>query len=78
MAFLLTGELNANRSVPFRLTPCLQTLISPIGMNGPMQMCMVAAARALVLPQYSIESLLLAILRDEFITWCKVSASLCV
>ena len=67
-----TGELDANRPVPFRLTPCLQSLISPIGITGPLQMSMVAACRCLVQPQYSLHSILRAILRDEFIAWCKV------
>ena len=69
---LLVGELDANRPVPFRLTPSLQSLISPIGVTGPLQMSMVAASRCLVQPQYSLHSILRAILRDEFITWCKV------
>ena len=71
---LLTGELDANRPVPFRLTPSLQSLISPIGVTGPLQMSMVAASRCLVQPQYSLHSILRAILRDEFIAWCKVRA----
>lgn len=36
-------------------------------------MSMISVARALVQPQYSIESLLLALFRDEFIAWSKVS-----
>ena len=47
-------------------------LISPIGISGPLYMSMVASARALIQPQYSIESLLLALFRDEFIAWSKV------
>ena len=71
--FSLLGVLDANRPVPFRLTPNLQSFLSPIGINGPLYMSMVASARALIQPQYSIESILLALFRDEFIAWCKVS-----
>ena len=35
-------------------------------------MSMIAITRCLVLPQFSIESLLFALLKDEFILWCKV------
>ena len=70
--------MDANRPVPFRLTPSLQSLISPIGVTGPLQMSMVAASRCLVQPQYSLHSILRAILRailrDEFIAWCKIRA----
>ncbi|KAL5497642.1 hypothetical protein EMCRGX_G014153 [Ephydatia muelleri] len=65
------GELDANRPVPFRLTPCLQTLISPLGISGPLQMTMIATARCLVQPKFSLQSMLQAILRDEFIAWKK-------
>ena len=67
------GVLDANRPVPFCLTPNLQSFLSPIGINGPLYMSMVASARALIQPQYSIESILLALFRDEFIAWSKVS-----
>ena len=70
--YLLIGALDANRPVPFRLPPNIQHFITPFGVTGPLYMSMVALARALVQPQYSIESLLLAIFRDEFIAWCKV------
>ena len=65
------GELDANRPVPFRLTPCLQSMISPLGMSGPLQMTMIATARCLVQPKFSLQSMLQAILRDEFIAWKK-------
>ena len=68
----ITGALNINRFVPFRLTPNVQSFLTPIGINGPLYMSMAASARALVQPQYSIESLLLALFRDEFIAWSKV------
>ncbi|XP_019851030.1 PREDICTED: transformation/transcription domain-associated protein [Amphimedon queenslandica] len=65
------GALDANRAVPFRLTPNIQSFLSPIGISGPLYMSMVAVARVLVQPQYSIESILLALFRDEFIAWSK-------
>ena len=68
----LTGELDANRPVPFRLTPALQNLISQISLAGPLQLSMVAAARCLVQPHFCLESILRAVLRDEFIAWRKV------
>ena len=67
-----SGELDANRPVPFRLTPSLSSLISPISLSGPLQLSMVATARCLVQPHFSLESILRTILRDEFIAWKKV------
>ena len=68
----ITGELDANRPVPFRLTPALQSLISQISVVGPLQLSMVAAARCLVQPHFSLENILRTVLRDEFIAWRKV------
>ena len=69
---LLSGDLDANRPVPFRLTPPLQAFITQIGITGPLQLSMLAAARCFVQPHHSLESFLKAILRDEFIAWKKV------
>lgn len=66
------GELDANRSVPFRFTPGLQTFISTLGKTGLLTMCMLATARCLAQPYFSIQSILRAILRDEYIAWYKV------
>ena len=68
----IVGELDANRPVPFRFTPSLQTFISPVGKTGALTMCMIAAARCLAQPYFSIQSLLRAVLRDEYIAWYKV------
>ena len=68
----ITGELDANHPVPFSLTPSLQSLISQISLVGPLQLSMVAAARCLVQPHFGLESILRAVLRDEFIAWRKV------
>ena len=46
--FYVGGELDANHPVPFRLTPALQSLISQIGVVGPLQLSVVVAARCLV------------------------------
>ena len=68
----LSGELDANRPVPFRLTPPLQSFITQIGITGPFQLSILAACRCLVQPYHSLESTLKAILRDQFIAWKKV------
>lgn len=72
LPLLLLGELDANRPVPFRLTPPLQSFITQIGITGPFQLSILAAARCLVQPHHCLESILKAILRDEFIAWKKV------
>eukprot|EP00794_Sanderia_malayensis_P003407 gene3407-3897_t len=65
------GELDANRPVPFRLTPNLCDFISPVGISGITTHCMVAVARCLVQPQFSIASYFKALLKDELLTWHK-------
>ena len=45
--------------------------MTPTSVMGPMVATMVATARCLVLPQYKLQSLLCAILRDEFMSWHK-------
>ena len=70
--FFLLGLLDANRPVPFRLTPPLQSFITQIGITGPLQLSMLATARCFVQPLYGLENILKAILRDEFIAWKKV------
>lgn len=69
--YWLLGELDANRPVPFRLTPNLQELISPVGISGVVTHCMIAVARCLVQPQFSISSYFKAVLKDELIGWNK-------
>ena len=69
----IAGELDANRPVPFRLTPSIQHFLSPIGVAGPLHMNMVAIARCLVQVHHSLPSIIQAILRDQFIAWQKVS-----
>ncbi|CAH1788418.1 unnamed protein product [Owenia fusiformis] len=66
-----SGELDANRPVPFRLTPNIADFLTSTGVSGPLTASMISAARCLVQPQYKLTSLLRAILRDEYITWHK-------
>lgn len=65
------GELDANRPVPFRLTPNIFEFITSIGVCGPMTASMIAASRCLVQPNFKVQALLRAILRDEMIAWHK-------
>ncbi|BFZ01386.1 hypothetical protein BsWGS_04423 [Bradybaena similaris] len=66
-----SGDLDANRPVPFRLTPNIAEFITSIGVTGPLTAAMVATARCFVQPQYKLPSFLRTILRDEYITWHK-------
>ncbi|XP_069681279.1 transformation/transcription domain-associated protein isoform X3 [Periplaneta americana] len=62
-----TGDLDANRPVPFRLTPNILEYLSSIGISGPLTSSMIAAARCLVHPSFKVQTILRAILRDEMI-----------
>ena len=42
----VTGELDSNRPVPFRLTPNLTEMITSVGVSGPLTASMIAAARS--------------------------------
>ena len=66
-----TGELDANRPVPFRLTPNIAEFLTATGVTGPLTAAMVSSARCFVQPQYKLPSFLRAMLRDEYITWHK-------
>uniref|UniRef100_A0A146L0J1 Transformation/transcription domain-associated protein n=6 Tax=Lygus hesperus TaxID=30085 RepID=A0A146L0J1_LYGHE len=61
------GDLNANRPVPFRLTPNIQELLTETGISGPLTASMIATAKCLVHPNFEVMSILRAILRDEMI-----------
>ena len=69
--FFYTGDLDANRPVPFRLTPNIAEFLTTTGVTGPLTASMIATARCFVQPQYKLPSFLRAILRDEYITWHK-------
>ncbi|CAA9994104.1 unnamed protein product [Nesidiocoris tenuis] len=61
------GELNANRPVPFRLTPNIQELLTETSISGPLTASMIATAKCFVYPNFEVPSILRAILRDEMI-----------
>ncbi len=67
----LNGELDANRPVPFRLTPNMVEFLTMIGVAGPLTASMIAAARCLVQPSVKVAAILKAVLRDEMIAWHK-------
>ncbi|XP_050553861.1 transcription-associated protein 1 isoform X13 [Spodoptera frugiperda] len=67
----ITGELDCNRPVPFRLTPNISELLTSIGITGPLTASAIAVARCLVTPNFKIQSILRTILRDEMITGCR-------
>lgn len=67
----LNGELDANRPVPFRLTPNMAEFLTMIGVTGPLTASMIAAARCLVQPNVKVAAILKAVLRDEMIAWHK-------
>ena len=64
-----TGEMEPDRPLPFRLTPNLSEFLTTTGVDGVMNGCMIAASRCFVQPNYKIESLVKAVLRDEAIAW---------
>ncbi|XP_060086157.1 transformation/transcription domain-associated protein-like [Ylistrum balloti] len=66
-----SGDLDANRPVPFRLSPNIADFLTTTSVTGPLTASMVAAARCFVQPQYKLPSFLRTILRDEYITWHK-------
>lgn len=49
-----TGELDANRPVPFRLTPNIVEYLSTIGISGPLTASAIATARCLVQPNFKV------------------------
>ncbi|XP_076468689.1 transformation/transcription domain-associated protein-like isoform X2 [Babylonia areolata] len=67
----MSGDLDSNRPVPFRLTPNIAEFLTSTGVTGPLTAAMVATARCLVQPQFKVPAFLRALLRDEYITWNK-------
>lgn len=61
------GELDANRPVPFRLTPNMLELLTDIGVAGPLTASIIATARCFTQPNFKVQTILRAILRDEMI-----------
>ncbi|XP_013874747.1 transformation/transcription domain-associated protein isoform X2 [Austrofundulus limnaeus] len=66
-----TGDLDANRPVPFRLTPNISEFLSTIGVSGPLTASMIAVARCFAQPNFKVDGILKAVLRDEIIAWHK-------
>ncbi|CAK9833498.1 Transformation/transcription domain-associated protein [Anthophora retusa] len=62
-----SGELDANRPVPFRLTPNILEFLTSTGVSGPLTASAIATARCLVQPSFKVHTILRAILRDEVI-----------
>ena len=56
-------------SVPFRLTPNLQTLMGPLATEGIFTAAIMAIARCLTEPEGELESQLAIFVRDEMIYW---------
>ncbi|CAL8129543.1 unnamed protein product [Orchesella dallaii] len=66
-----TGDLDSNRPVPFRLTPNISEFLTSHGVNGPIVCGMISLARCLVYPNYKLQAILRAVLRDEMISYIK-------
>ena len=67
----VSGKLDSNRPVPFRMTPNITEFVTPVGVSGPLTASMISAARCFVQPSFKIASILRAVLRDEMIAWNK-------
>ena len=65
----ITGTLDSTRPVPFRLTPNIYEFMTEIGVRGPLTASMISAARCFVHPNFKIQAILRAVLRDEMIAW---------
>ncbi|RZF45967.1 hypothetical protein LSTR_LSTR008344 [Laodelphax striatellus] len=63
----MRGLLDSNRPVPFRLTPNLMELLTETGVNGPLSASVIASARCFMHPNFKVQTILRAILRDEMI-----------
>ncbi|XP_012878859.1 PREDICTED: transformation/transcription domain-associated protein [Dipodomys ordii] len=66
-----TGDLDANRPVPFRLTPNISEFLTTIGVSGPLTASMIAVARCFAQPNFKVDGILKTVLRDEVIAWHK-------
>ncbi|XP_055697058.1 transcription-associated protein 1 isoform X2 [Phlebotomus papatasi] len=61
----VTGELDASRPVPFRLTPNIVEFLSSIGITGPLTASAMVTARCFVQPNFKLPTILRTILKDE-------------
>jgi transformation/transcription domain-associated protein len=53
----VTGELDVNRPVPFRLTPNIAEFLTNIGISGPLTASAIATARCFVQPNFKVSFL---------------------
>lgn len=65
------GEFQSQRPVPFRLTPNMSEFITKFGTSGLFASSMIAAARCFVSPNFKVQAIIRAILRDEMLYWLK-------
>ena len=63
--------MDSNRPVPFRLTPNIADFVTPFGVSGPVVSSMISLSRCLLCPNYKLQAILRAVLRDEMISWLK-------
>lgn len=70
-----TGELDANRPVPFRLTPNISEFLTTIGVSGPLTASMIAVARCFAQPNFKVTFSPLFSLYDPNISDVVTSAS---
>lgn len=56
LTVLCSGELDGNRPVPFRLTPNISELLTPIGISGPHTASAISVARCLVTPNFKVNT----------------------
>ena len=52
-----TGDLDANRPVPFRLTPNISEFLTTIGVSGPLTASMIAVARCFSQPNFKVRKI---------------------
>ncbi len=71
----VSGKLDSNRPVPFRMTPNITEFINTVGVSGPLTASMISAARCFVQQSFKLPSILKAVLRDEMIAWNKKNGS---
>merc|ERR1712136_440637 len=71
-----TGNLNSaedsnNSNVAFRLTPNICEFVTQVGINSVLSTALIATSRCFMQPNFKVEGLLRAVLRDEIIVWHK-------
>ena len=74
--FRFDSDIDASRSVHFRLTHNFSEFMTSIGVTGPMTASMIATARCFTHPNFKVQSILKTILRDEVMTWNRRTAGL--